>query len=92
MVIGQYSKITLVKGSYEADLRVMPNTKTPRLTAFQVPVEDQSTKEVLKAELKHHQGTNKFRMPDLKLIRKELEEWMQGIESKNIAFQREVVL
>tara|TARA_B100000686_G_C16233398_1_gene686008 strand:+ start:347 stop:622 length:276 start_codon:yes stop_codon:yes gene_type:complete len=91
-VIGQYTKITLVKGSYEADLRGMPNTKTPRLTAFQVPVEDQSTKEVLKAELKHHQGTNKFRMPDLKLIRKELEEWMQGIESKKIAFQREVVL
>ena len=35
--------------------------------------------------MKHHQGTNKFRMPDLKLIRQELEEWLQGIENKKIA-------
>ena len=27
----------------------------------------------------------KFRMPDLKLIRQELKEWLQGIESKKIA-------
>ena len=50
--------------------------------ALQVLDEDQSTKEQLEAKLKHHQDTNKFRMPDLKLIRPELEEWLQGIESK----------
>jgi len=27
-------------------------------------------------------GKNKFRMTDLKLIRQELKEWLQGIESK----------
>ena len=35
--------------------------------------------------MKHHQSASKFRMPDLKLIRQELEEWLQGIESKKIA-------
>ena len=53
-----------------------------RNMALQVLDEDQSTKEQLEAKLKHHQDTNKFRMPDLKLIRPELEEWLQGIESK----------
>ena len=46
--------------------------------------EDQSTKEQLEVELKYHQSTSKFRMPDLKLIRQELEEWLQEIESKKI--------
>ena len=66
-------------------LRGMAKTKIPRQMTLQVLAEDQSTKEQLEAELKHHQGTNKFRMPDLKLIRQELEEWLQGIESKKIA-------
>ena len=35
--------------------------------------------------MKHHQGKNKFRMPDLKLIRQELKEWLKGLESKKIA-------
>ncbi|HHZ93320.1 TPA: DUF1549 domain-containing protein [Candidatus Poribacteria bacterium] len=51
----------------------------------QVAAEDQSSKEQLESELKHHQGISKFRMPDLKLIRQELKEWLQGIESKKIA-------
>ena len=67
-------------------LRGMAKTKIPRQMTLQVLAEDQSTKEQLEAELKHHQGTNKFRMPDLKLIRQELEEWLQGIrEQKNSA-------
>ena len=63
-------------------LRDMAETKIPRQMALQVLAEDQSSKEQLEAELKHHQSTSKFRMPDLKLIRQELEEWLQGIESK----------
>ena len=35
--------------------------------------------------MKHHQGKNKFRMTDLKLIRQELKEWLKGLESKKIA-------
>ena len=66
-------------------LRDMAETKIPRQMALQVLAEDQSSKEQLEAELKHHQSTSKFRMPDLKLIRQELEEWLQGIESKKIA-------
>jgi len=45
----------------------------------------ESGKEQLEAELKHHQGIDKFRMPDLKLIRQELKEWLKGLESKKIA-------
>ena len=53
--------------------------------ALQVLTEDQSTKEQLEAKLKHHQDTNKFRMPNLKLTRQELEEQLQRIEHKKIA-------
>ena len=56
----------------------MAKTKIPRQMALQVLAEDQFTKEQLEAELKHHQGKNKFRMTHLKLIRQELEEWLQG--------------
>ena len=63
----------------------MAKTKIPRQMALQVLAEDQFTKEQLEAELKHHQGKNKFRMTDLKLIRQELKAWLQGIESKKIA-------
>lgn len=59
-MIGHYTKITLVKESYETDGFVV--------------IEDQSTKEQLESVLKHRQVTNKFRMPNLKLIRQELEE------------------
>ena len=63
-------------------LRDMAETKIPREMALQVLAEDQSSKEQLEAELKHHQGIDKFRMPDLKLIRQELKEWLKGLESK----------
>ena len=53
--------------------------------ALQVLTEDQSIKEQLEAKLKHHQDTNKFRMPNLKLTRQELEEQLQRIERKKIA-------
>ena len=66
-------------------LRDMAETKIPREMDLQVLAEDQSSKEQLEAELKHHQGMDKFRMPDLKLIRQELKEWLKGLESKKIA-------
>ena len=66
-------------------LRDMAETKIPREMDLQVLAEDQSSQEQLEAELKHHQGIDKFRMPDLKLIRQELKEWLKGLESKKIA-------
>ena len=79
------SEIKQLEDRMNQMLRDMAETKIPRQMALQVLAEDQSSKEQLEAELKHHQGTSKFRMPDLKLIRQELEEWLQGIESKKIA-------
>ena len=63
-------------------LRDMAETKIPREMALQVLAEDQSSKEQLEAELKHHQGIDQFSLPDLKLIRQELKEWLKGLESK----------
>ena len=53
--------------------------------ALQVLAEDQSSKEQLEAELKHPQGIDKFSIPNLKLIRQELKEWLKGLESKKTA-------
>jgi len=39
----------------------------------------------LEAELKHLQGIDKFSLPDLKLIRQELKEWLKGLESRKMA-------
>ena len=72
------SEIQQLEDRMKQMLRDMAETKIPRQMALQILAGDQSTKEQLEAELKHHQGTNKFRMPDLKLIRQELEEWLQG--------------
>ena len=46
-------------------LRDMAETKIPREMDLQVLAEDQSSKEQLEAELKHHQGIDKFSLPDL---------------------------
>ena len=63
------SEIKQLEDRMKQMLRDMAETKIPRQMALQVLAEDQSSKEQLEAELKHHQSTSKFRMPDLKLIR-----------------------
>ena len=68
------SEINQLEDRMQQMLRDMAETKIPRQMALQVLAEDQSSKEQLEVELKHHQSTSKFRMPDLKLIRQELEE------------------
>ena len=82
---GLKSEIEQLEDRMKQMLRDMAETKIPREMALQVLAEDQSSKEQLEAELKHHQGIDKFRMPDLKLIRQELKEWLKGLESKKIA-------
>ena len=71
---GLKSEIQQLEDRMKQMLRDMAETKIPREMALQVLAEDQSSKEQLEAELKHHQGIDKFRMPDLKLIRQELKE------------------
>ena len=51
------SEIKQLEDRMKQMLRDMAETKIPRQMALQVLAEDQSTKEQLEAELKHHQGT-----------------------------------